>query len=128
LIIKKIKEISKEYNLNNYSQFAIITPSTSYADIIGYTFKDENIPYVIFRENLDEKGYSNLPDDAVVISDGARAKGNGWDVVFLIIDRDEKLKYLYTCITRAETYLFILYFEENNTIKLIKEILKHNTN
>ncbi|MEM1974451.1 MAG: DNA/RNA helicase domain-containing protein, partial [Thermoplasmata archaeon] len=122
-IVKKIKELSKEYNLNNYSQFAVIIPSSSYANIIGDALKNENIPFVIFKKGLREKDYSNLPDGAVVISHGARAKGNGWDIVFLIIDRDENLKYLYTCITRAETYLFILYFEEYKSIKLIKEIL-----
>lgn len=123
-IITEIENIRTSYNLKDYKQFAVLlTDNQNLPKMLKIlpSFESAGVPFNYFTGNTN---YDELLDGAVTISDGARAKGSGWDVVFFVIDEYEKLnKYIYTCITRAETMLYIIYYLESDTIKKLKEIL-----
>ncbi len=124
-IINEIENIRASYSLKDYRQFAVLlTDSKNFPKKLNIlqSFENAEIPFNYFSPETD---YSKISNEAVTISDGGRAKGNGWDIVFFILDETEKLgKYIYTSITRAEIMLYIICISETETYQKLKEILK----
>ncbi len=124
-IINEIENIRASYSLKDYRQFAVLlTDSKNLPKKLNIlqSFENARIPFNYFSPETD---YSKISNEAVTISDGGRAKGNGWDIVFFILDETEKLgKYIYTSITRAEIMLYIICISETETYQKLKEILK----
>jgi len=124
-IINEIKNIRTSYRLKDYRQFAVLlTDSKNLPKKLNIlqSFENAGIPFNYFTSQTD---YSKISEEAVTISDGGRAKGDGWDIVFFVLDETEKLgKYIYTSITRAEIMLYIICLSETKTYQKLNEILK----